>query len=282
MSMNTLNSWIDAEAVSGLGQALSGPVGPLPLLPEGCLPLTKLSVEDFRSAAHYEPAAFPALAEAEVEGAAEMGAEAGVVGPVPIRELLRNLREKADRAGLMPGARGVVRVAEAGGAGGKVVVEDGVVRGQLAGEGVEAGEESGGAVVPAFAAPLGTLSTRVRAFMDWVRRQVTSHDMFIADGQGNPVTDRGATVELVTAALLMADAARKALRHFASADEGGGGVVLDLPDDRKLCVIGADTTHGVFCLGLVLDDALAPRVAQRFRQALKKAIESDEPRRERW
>jgi hypothetical protein len=47
-------------------------------------------------------------------------------------------------------------------------------------------------------------------------------------------------------------------------------------------VIGADTTHGVFCLGLVLDDALAPRVAQRFRQALKKAIESDEPRRERW
>ena len=276
--MNTLNSWIDAEAVSGLGQALSGPVGPLPLLPEGCLPLTKLSVEDFRSGAQYEPAAFPALAEVEAEVAAEMGA----AGPVPIRELLRNLREKADRAGLMPGARGVVRVAEAGGTGGKVAVEDGGVREKLAGEAVEAGDESGEAMVPVFAAPLGTLSTRVRAFMDWVRRQVTSHDMFIADGQGNPVTDRGATVELVTAALLMAEAARKALRHFASADEGGGGVVLDLPDERKLCVIGADTTHGVFCLGLVLDDALAPRVAQRFRQALKKAIESDEPRRERW
>lgn len=275
--MNTLNSWIDAEAVSGLGQALSGPVGPLPLLPEGCLPLTKLSVEDFRSAAQYEPAAFPAEVEANAEVAAEMGA----VGPVPIRELLRNLREKADRAGLMPGARGVVRVAEAGAVeigetGGKVAVEDGVVRERLA------GEESGEVVVPVFAAPLGTLSTRVRAFMDWVRRQVTSHDLFIADGQGNPVTDRGATVELVTAALLMAEAARKALRHFESADESGGGVVLDLPDERKLCVIGVDTTHGVFCLGLVLDDALAPRVAQRFRLALKKAIESDEPRRERW
>jgi hypothetical protein len=162
----------------------------------------------------------------------------------------------------------------------KAAVEGGVERERLAGEGEE--EEAGGAVVPVFAAPLGTLSTRVRAFMDWVRRQVTSHDLFIADGQGNPVTDRGATVELVTAALLMAEAARKALRHFESADEGGGGVVLDLPDERKLCVIGADTTHGVFCLGLVLDDALAPRVAQRFRQALKKAIESDEPRRERW
>jgi hypothetical protein len=273
--MNTLNSWIDAEAVSGLGQALSGPAGPLPLLPEGCLPLTKLSVEDFRSAAQYEPAAFPALAESE--------AETGVVGPVPIRELLRNLREKADRAGLMPGARGVVRVAGAVAAENgepevKAAVEGGVERERLAGE----EEEAGGAVVPVFAAPLGTLSTRVRAFMDWVRRQVTSHDLFIADGQGNPVTDRGATVELVTAALLMAEAARKALRHFESADEGGGGVVLDLPDERKLCVIGADTTHGVFCLGLVLDDALAPRVAQRFRQALKKAIESDEPRRERW
>lgn len=275
--MNTLNSWIDAEAVSGLGQALSGPVGPLPLLPEGCLPLTKLSVEDFRSAAQYEPAAFPALAEAEAE------AEPGVVGPVPIRELLRNLREKADRAGLIPGARGVVRVAgtvaaENGEPEVKAAVEGGAERERLA----EEEEESGEVVVPAFAAPLGTLSTRVRAFMDWVRRQVTSHDLFIADGQGNPVTDRGATVELVTAALLMAEAARKALRHFASADEGGGGVVLDLPDERKLCVIGADTTHGVFCLGLVLDDALAPRVAQRFRQALKKAIESDEPRRERW
>ena len=275
--MNTLNSWIDAEAVSGLGQALSGPVGPLPLLPEGCLPLTKLSVEDFRSAAQYEPAAFPAEAEADVE--------TGVVGPVPIRELLRNLREKADRAGLIPGARGVVRVAgtvgtENGEPAVKAAVEGGVERERLAGE--EEEEEAGGVMVPAFAAPLGTLSTRVRAFMDWVRRQVTSHDLFIADGQGNPVTDRGATVELVTAALLMAEAARKALRHFASADEGGGGVVLDLPDERKLCVIGADTTHGVFCLGLVLDDALAPRVAQRFRQALKKAIESDEPRRERW
>jgi hypothetical protein len=275
--MNTLNSWIDAEAVSGLGQALSGPVGPLPLLPEGCLPLTKLSVEDFRSAAQYEPAAFPAEAEADVE--------TGVVGPVPIRELLRNLREKADRAGLIPGARGVVRVAgtvaaENGEPEVKAAVEGGVERERLAGE--EEEEEAGGVMVPAFAAPLGTLSTRVRAFMDWVRRQVTSHDLFIADGQGNPVTDRGATVELVTAALLMAEAARKALRHFASADEGGGGVVLDLPDERKLCVIGADTTHGVFCLGLVLDDALAPRVAQRFRQALKKAIESDEPRRERW
>ena len=273
--MNTLNSWIDAEAVSGLGQALSGPVGPLPLLPEGCLPLTKLSVEDFRSAAQYEPAAFPAMAEAET----------GVVGPVPIRELLRNLREKADRAGLIPGARGVVRVAgtvgtENGEPAVKAAVEGGVERERLAGE--EEEEEAGGVMVPAFAAPLGTLSTRVRAFMDWVRRQVTSHDLFIADGQGNPVTDRGATVELVTAAVLMAEAARKALRHFASADEGGGGVVLDLPDERKLCVIGADTTHGVFCLGLVLDDALAPRVAQRFRQALKKAIESDEPRRERW
>lgn len=281
MSMNTLNSWIDAEAVSGLGQALSGPVGPLPLLPEGCLPLTKLSVEDFRSAAPYEPAAFPAEVEAEV------AAEIGAAGPVPIRELLRNLREKADRAGLMPGARGVVRVAEAGAAENgehevKVAVEDGVIRERLAGEEGGAGEESGEAMVPAFAAPLGTLSTRVRAFMDWVRRQVTSHDLFIADGQGNPVTDRGATVELVTAALLMAEAARKALRHFESADEGGGGVVLDLPDGRKLCVIGADTTHGVFCLGMVLDDALAPRVAQRFRVALKKAIESDEPRRERW
>jgi hypothetical protein len=270
--MNTLNSWIDAEAVSGLGQALSGPVGPLPLLPEGCLPLTKLSVEDFRSAAQYEPAAFPAEAEADVE--------TGVVGPVPIRELLRNLREKADRAGLMPGARGVASVRDAVVAGVKVANEDGVGRERLAGEGGGAA----GVVVPVFAAPLGTLSTRVRAFMDWVRRQVTSHDLFIADGQGNPVTDRGAAVELVTAALLMAEAARKALRHFASADEGGGGggVVLDLPDERKLCVIGADTTHGVFCLGLVLDDALAPRVAQRFRLALKKAIESDEPRRERW
>jgi hypothetical protein len=273
--MNTLNSWIDAEAVSGLGQALSGPAGPLPLLPEGCLPLTKLSVEDFRSAAQYEPAAFPALAESE--------AETGVVGPVPIRELLRNLREKADRAGLIPGARGVVRVAGAVGAENgepevKAAVEGGVERERLAGE----EEESGEVVVPAFAAPLGTLSTRVRAFMDWVRRQVTSHDLFIADGQGNPVTDRGATVELVTAALLMAEAARKALRHFEGAGAGGGRGGLDLPDERKLCVIGADTTHGVFCLGLVLDDALAPRVAQRFRQALKKAIESDEPRRERW
>jgi hypothetical protein len=140
--------------------------------------------------------------------------------------------------------------------------------------------------VPYFTPPIGPLATRIRAFIDWLRRQVTCQELFIVDQQGNPASDKAAPPELVTAAILMAQAARHALRHLPSAAEGA--VHLDLLEERKLGIIDTPTAAGEFFLGLVMPEALSARAADRLRRALKRTIEAEpanvtvQQRAERW
>ena len=107
----------------------------------------------------------------------------------------------------------------------------------------------------------------------------------VAD-QGNPASDKTAPAELVTAAILMAQAGRHALKHLPAAADGA--VHLDLPEEKKLCIIDTPTSSGEFFLGLVLPDALSARAADRLRRALKRTIESEpanvtvQQRAERW
>ena len=257
--MNTLSSWIDADAVSGLGRELAGAEAAVdPAAPGGHLPLTKLSADDFRLPENYLPAPFP-------------GPEAA--GQDQVRQLLRSIRRKAEHSGLIapaapgsePAPRPIPPAATA----------------PMAPAAALPAAPPLFPTVPYFAPPIGPLGTRIRAYIDWIRRQITCQEVFIVDAKGDPVSERAAAAELVTAAVLMAESARRALKHLpATATEGG--VHLDLPDDRKLCVIDTLTNHGAFCLGLVLDDALAPRFAQRLRLALRRAVEHESPRRERW
>jgi hypothetical protein len=256
--MNTLNSWIDAEAVSGLGKALATPhhdANPAPAPTADSTPAVELSPDDFHTADHFAPAPFP-----DPESPASL----------PLRQLLRSIREKAELSGL-------------------------ITQGSTAPEPQER-PEAAHAPLPVtadpdfptpstpstpFTPPLGTLATRVRALADWIRRQTSTHELFIADSQGNPVTDRPASPELVTAALVVSDSSRRALQHLPHA--GDAAIHIDLPDDRSLCIISAQTSLGTFCLGLVTSAPLAARTAQRFRLALRTAVETEPPsRRERW
>ena len=250
--MTTLGSWIDAETVSGLGKELTvAPAAGSLSTGHAAQPLTKLSADDFRLPENYLPAPFPGPDNEERD---------------KVREMLRNVRRKAEDTGLVQ----------------------------------KPGDESSGAEpmplpagtppltrsVPYFTPPVGPLATRIRAFIDWLRRQVPCHEMFIVDQQGSPASDRTAPAELVTAAILMAEAGRRALKYVPSTAEGA--VHLDLPEEKKLCVIDTITTVGPFFLGLVLTEALSARAADRLRRALKRAIETEpasvvvQQRAERW
>jgi hypothetical protein len=249
--MTTLGSWIDAETVSGLGKELTvpataGTTGP------GALPLTKLSAEDFRLSENYLPAPFPGPDNEERDR---------------VREMLRGVRKKAEDSGLVE-KPGEAPAAEAGAVP------------------ASAGTPPLNRSVPYFTPPVGPLATRIRAFIDWLRRQVPCKELFIVDQQGSPVSDREAPAELVTAAVLIAEAGRRALKYVPSTADGA--VHLDLPEERKLCVIDTITTVGSFFLGLVLTEALSARAADRLRRALKRTIESEpsgvivQQRAERW
>jgi len=253
--MNTLNSWIDAEAVSGLGKALATPhhdASPAAAPTAEPTPAMELAPDDFHTPDHFAQAPFP-----DPESSASL----------PLRQLLRSIREKAELSGLITHSS-----------------QPAAPQAQPAAAPASAPLSADPPLpLPAtpFTPPLGTLATRVRALADWIRRQTSTDELFIADSQGNPVTDRPASPELVTAALVVADSARRALQHLPQA--GDAAIHIDLPDDRRLCIISTPTSLGSFCLGLVTSAPLAARTAQRFRLALRTAVETEPPsRRERW
>ena len=247
--MTTLGSWIDQEAVSGLGTELSAQRdGVDAWAGTGVLPLTKLSAQDFHLPENYLPAPFPGPDTVERDR---------------VRDMLRNIKTKATRSGLL-GRDEMVSSSH--------------------GEGKAVGVPHIGQGVSYFAPPLGPITTRVRALIDWIRRQTGCSEVFVVDSQGNPVSDHTAAAELVVAAVLMAEAARRALKHIPAALEGA--VHLDLPLEKKLCVVDTVTTMGTFCLGVVLAEALSSRASGRLRRALKRTIEAAQPTasgpRDRW
>ena len=254
--MTTLGSWIDAEAVSGLGKELTAvPTAGNTWARAGVMPLTKLTADDFRLPENYLPAPFPGPDNEERDR---------------VREMLRNVRRRAEENGLL----------------GAKPKGSGAAPPPAESAPVAAGAPPLNRSVPYFTPPIGPLATRIRAVIDWMRRQVTCEELFIVDQQGNPASDKSAPPELVTAAILMAEAGRHALKHLPSAVEGS--VHLDLPEEKKLCIIDTPTASGEFFLALVLPEALSARAADRLRRALKRTIESEpanvtvQQRAERW
>ncbi len=127
--------------------------------------------------------------------------------------------------------------------------------------------------LPYFVPPMGPLATRIRALMDWLKKQVAAESMFIVDAQGCPVTDAEPSPEILAGAVVLMEAARRAARHVPTAAEGA--LHIDLPDARKLCVIHTETSYGHFCLGLVTTEVLNSSSADRLRRALQRTVESD-------
>jgi hypothetical protein len=268
--MNTLGSWIDQEALAGMARDIAPAASdPAPWFVDAATPVTRLMADDFRLPEHFASAPFP-------------GPPAAMAAPEreKVRHFLDNIRHKAEQSGLIPKP----------GTGEAAVPATTAADLPLWGTPVPVADPELPAIpprrhVPHFEVPLGPLTTRLRALTDWIRRQIDSADIFIIDAQGCPVSDQEASGEIVAGAVLLAEAARRAAPHLPSAAEGA--IYLDLQDERRLCVIDTATRHGIFTLGLIVPDALAPRAADRLRRALRRTVEVETqplalPPRERW
>ena len=277
--MNTLGSWIDQEALAGIARDIA-PVSAeaAPWFAETATPVTRLMADDFRMPEHFAPAPFP-------------GPPASMAAPErqKVRHFLDNIRHKAEQSGLIP-KNGPHESASPPASPFPLVSAASDLPPWGTPVPVQVADLS--AIpprrhVPHFEVPLGPLTTRLRALTDWIRRQIDSADIFIIDAQGCPVSDREASSEIVAGAVLLAEAVRRAAPHLPSAAEGA--IYLDLQDERRLCVIDTATKHGIFTLGLIVPDALAPRAADRLRRALRRTVEAESqpqpltlPPRERW
>ncbi|MDB6132728.1 MAG: hypothetical protein JWM59_971 [Verrucomicrobiales bacterium] len=311
--MNTLASWIDADAVSGMARDMAPPAADASAVwtvPGGETPVTRLVAEDFRLPEHFSQDPFPAP---------DMDLPPGERNRV--RNFLEGIRLKAEHSGLIPR---VPEAAETEPQAFLPVPEGGqsasLPQGQApfrltplpfvpplenplaaaleapretlgtllhlpplpssAGPGAAAGAVSPPAQasrrpLPHFEVPLGPLATRIRALTDWIRRQIETNDIFILDTQGCPVGDREAVPRIVASAVVLAEAARRAAAYLP--DASTSALYLDLEDGRRLGIIGTPTSHGNFTLGLVLPDTLTPRDADRLRRALKRTVEADAP-----
>ena len=238
--MNSLGSWIDPQLMAGAAQELAGR-GSLAdefaqlLAGPGNLTQQALKLEDFT------PAPLPPESEQK-----------------RVRNMLEDVKRRASESGLLrsgspaaPSQPPPVPVPAS-------VDQESILsrRG-----------------LPFFVPPFGPLATRIRALVDWLKRQVQADSIFIIDAQGCPMTDTEPEPNLLAGALLLSDAARRTARHVPAT--GSGALQVDCADGKKLCVIHTETKYGHFCLGLVGADTLSPSTADRLRRALQRTVEAD-------
>ena len=238
--MNSLGSWIDPKLMAGAAEELAGR-GSLAdefaqlLAGPGNLTQQALKLEDF------SPTPLPPESEQR-----------------RVRNMLEDVKRRASESGLL---RGISLAAPS--------------QPPPAPVPASADQESilSRRGLPFFVPPFGPLATRIRALVDWLKRQVQADSIFIIDAQGCPMTDTEPAPNLLAGALLLSDAARRTARHVPAT--GSGALQVDCADGKKLCVIHTETKYGHFCLGLVGADTLSPSTADRLRRALQRTVEAD-------
>lgn len=236
--MNTLGSWIDPQQMAGAAQELAGPgslAEEFALLLTGPSGLTQqaLKLEDFTNPV------VPTEAE-----------------QTRVRHLLENVKRRASESGLI---RSSQQESLPPTTSSPAVVDQETILSRRG--------------LPFFVPPLGPLATRIRALVDWLKRQVRVDSIFIIDAQGCPMTDTEPPANLLAGALLLSDAARRTARHVPAT--GQGALQVDCADGKKLCVIHTETKYGHFCIGLISAEATTPNTADRLRRALQRTVEAE-------
>jgi hypothetical protein len=126
-----------------------------------------------------------------------------------------------------------------------------------------------------FVAPQGTLGTRLRALREWLQAELPGlSQLFVIDAQGCLATDEVPPQPILSASIVLADAARRTSRHLRT--EADCAMNTELSATEKLCVITADSPMiGAYSLALVSPYALPSGSTERIRAALLRALNGE-------
>lgn len=135
-------------------------------------------------------------------------------------------------------------------------------------------DEAGASEWAAFTVPLGSVPVRMRALGDWLDQITHPASLFISDGQGEPLVAFRGGHDLLAAAAVLADAARKARRHLP--DEADSAAVhLSLGPGQILSIVTAQTSLGTLHAGLTTPGPLPAGAVREIARALKTAAAGD-------
>lgn len=237
-------------------------------------PAVRAPVEEAKVVKEAEGA--PGMREDDVEE----GARPEDVAPevARIRDRLREVRERAEAAGLLrrlvpqPGAKEAG--AEAGAAGVTVAAGagetgNGEVRSEVsAGSGAEAAEGEW-----YFEVPVGTVVERLEAFAEWGRRRVEPGELVLLDEHGDVLWGAQAKGALILSAMLAAKAAGRS--SAAGARQAGESVVRQaLGSGGELAVLSCETRAGRIHLAVEHPGKVEEALMRRLGEALELAIQA--------
>ena len=118
----------------------------------------------------------------------------------------------------------------------------------------------------AYVIPSGTLGVRMASFADWVSQVTGGADVFVIDGQGYPLVERGGDSDLMAAALLLGDASRRA---SGQVDAGDGVVRMEVGEENVLSVMACESQYGTLCVCVHGPSPVRREVAAKLSSALR-------------
>ncbi len=116
-----------------------------------------------------------------------------------------------------------------------------------------------------------TLEERLEGLVDWLLSVAGGTSGFVADEQGLPLANRGATTEQVAMSSPLAQIIKPICKSMQSNFEGS--LAVELPDNNFLHLLWSPSPAGRLAVGLILTQALGGERLRSFRLSLDKAIQ---------
>jgi predicted regulator of Ras-like GTPase activity (Roadblock/LC7/MglB family) len=120
-----------------------------------------------------------------------------------------------------------------------------------------------------FAPPTGELGERLDAYLEWLAAAVGGRRPFVADRDGLPLAGEASEHDLMA----IGSAVTRLLQRIndRSSQRLGSGVLLDVAGER-LQLLLVDSELGLFTVGVLVAEPLAPAVLRRLEEGLRTAL----------
>ncbi len=130
-----------------------------------------------------------------------------------------------------------------------------------------------GPMIEPFRPPAGALGERLDAYLDWLSAAVRGRRAFIADRDGLPLAGEASEHDLMAIGSAITRLVQRI--NDRAAQRVGAGVLLEVAGERlQLMLVESDL--GVFTVGLVVAEPLAPETLRRLEDGLQRALADDD------